>query len=620
MYNNSIEFFKGEGKLMNQRYNTPQIKSFQMKFLPVIVTAILLQIKSMIFLSMLRTPNSASLSWEQMYFTKPPIMAHIACILLVISFGLLFKERGRIAYFLILDLFISILLLCDILYYRANGTFLSIRHILHPEIFNPLGKSLINFKLVDWLFFIDFIIIIPLIIKLRDLVKNSKRSIVAFLVIFLASAFAIWYSHDYIDVKDKTNGEMMLFRIAWAPFQTMSNMSPLGYHGYDLMNYSSSGEKLTSDEKQQISNWFQDNKENLPDNKYKGMFKGKNLIAIQVESLENFVIGKKVFGQEITPNLNRLLNNSLYFNNIYEQNNIGTSSDCDLLVNTSNFPLREGSTFFLYPWREYTTLPKILKKQGYTSISTHPEVPGNWNWSEAHKSFGFDKTWDVSQFNQDEIIGLGISDKSYLKQISQKLKKEKSPFYTFLVTLTSHGPFDIPEDQKLLNLPEEFDKTILGAYFQSVRYVDEQIAMFLNELKSNGQLDNTVVMIYGDHTGVHKFYQDKLKDVKLEGDWWKEPDWKIPFIIYNPSAKGEVIEKAGGQIDFLPTISYLLGVDRTEFENTSMGRVLVNTERNATILNYGQIKGTPNNDNETKHLKDVFKIADMIIKGDYLEK
>ncbi|SHK20365.1 Phosphoglycerol transferase MdoB [Clostridium cavendishii DSM 21758] len=605
---------------MREKNSSKSISYYMNKYLFVVIIGVIIQLKSMIFLAMLRAPESASIKWDTMYFTKPPIAAHIACIILILSFSFLFKEKGRNRYAIIINLIVSVMLLADINYYRVNGTFLSIRHILHPEIFNPLGKSLMNFKGVDVLFFIDLIALIPAALFMKKNFKSEKRNIIVTVGLIVVSIFTLWYSHDYIDVKDKTKGEMMLFRIAWAPFQTMSNMSPLGYHGYDIMKYSSSGEKLTSTDKEDINQWFKDNKETLPDNKYKDMLKGKNVIAIQVESLENFVIGKKAYDQEITPNLNKLMSNSIYFNNIYEQNNIGTSSDCDLLVNTSVFPLREGSTFFLYPWRNYNTLPKLLSKQGYTTISSHPEVPGNWNWSEAHKSFKFDKIRDISEYNKDEIIGLGLSDGSYMKQIAGKLKDEKEPFYSFFVTLTSHGPFDMPEDKKLLKLPKEFDQSILGAYFQSVRYVDEQIGMFLNELKKNGQLDNTAIMIYGDHTGVHKFYQDKLKDVKFEGDWWQKPDMKIPFLVYNPGIKGEVVEKAGGQVDFLPTISYMLGIDRKEFENTSMGRVLVNTERNSTILNYGDIKGTPKDEKETKHLKDIFKVADMIIKGDYLEK
>ncbi|BDC00938.1 TPA: LTA synthase family protein [Clostridium perfringens] len=597
-----------------------KVKSFLKCNWVFIFLVVVLQVKSMMLLSMLRTPGSASMNFGIMYFTPPAIWAHIAIVTLIASFVYLFKGKGRMWAAIVIDILVTILFIADIWYYRVNGTFLSIRHIIEPGIFNPIGKSLFNFKPIDLLFLLDFVILF-LVYKFTGLknikYKSSlKTRLVAFIGVFGISAIVIGFGHYYLDIAKKS--DKVLFRIAWAPFQTFSDISPLGYHGYDIYYYTNKEMTLTDAQKNEIKTWFDENKEDLPDNKYKGMFEGKNLIAIQVESLENFVIGQKVYGQEITPNINKLLKNSLYFDNIKEQNNSGISSDCDLMVNTSMLPVRDGSTFFGYPWTEYNTLQDLLNSKGYNTISTHPEVPGNWNWAEAHKSFKSDKIWDASQFNQSEVIGLGMSDESYLKQIGDKLKKEKQPFYTFLVTLTSHGPFEVPEDKQYLNLPEDLNKNMLGAYFQSVRYTDEAIGKFINQLEEEGLLENTVIMLYGDHCGVHKFYEDDIKDSPLEGDWWKDNEKEIPFMIYNPSIKGETISKEGGQIDFLPTIAYLLGFNRDSFDNTSMGRVLVNTNRNAIILNNGEIVGNPT-PKEKAHLEKSFNIADMVIQGNYFK-
>lgn len=597
-----------------------KVKSFLKCNWVFIFLVVVLQVKSMMLLSMLRTPGSASMNFGIMYFTPPAIWAHIAIVTLIASFVYLFKGKGRMWAAIVIDILVTILFIADIWYYRVNGTFLSIRHIIEPGIFNPIGKSLFNFKPIDLLFLLDFVILF-LVYKFTGLknvkYKSSlKTRLIAFISVFGISAIVIGFGHYYLDIAKKS--DKVLFRIAWAPFQTFSDISPLGYHGYDIYYYTNKEMTLTDAEKNEIKTWFDENKEDLPDNKYKGMFEGKNLIAIQVESLENFVIGQKVYGQEITPHINKLLKNSLYFDNIKEQNNSGISSDCDLMVNTSMLPVRNGSTFFGYPWTEYNTLQDLLNSKGYNTISTHPEVPGNWNWAEAHKSFKADKIWDASQFDQSEVIGLGMSDESYLKQIGDKLKNEKQPFYTFLVTLTSHGPFEVPEDKQYLNLPEDLNENMLGAYFQSVRYTDEAIGKFINQLKEEGLLENTVIMLYGDHCGVHKFYEDDIKDSPLEGDWWKDNEKEIPFMIYNPSIKGETISKEGGQIDFLPTIAYLLGFNRDAFDSTAMGRVLVNTNRNAIILNDGKIVGNPT-PKEKAHLEKSFNIADMVIQGNYFK-
>lgn len=593
----------------------------------IILTFIILMIKSICFLAMLRTPSSITIDFGKTYFQSPPLLAHIAFITVLLSFGFLFKKRRK-EYCLVIDILVSIMLLVDIWYFRANGAFLSVRQLLHKELFNPLDKNLVLPAAVDLIFFIDIIILLILVISQaitkRDMIKSLfvdvKRRWILFVATFVASIAIIAGSHYYIDVVDGTHGEKMLFRITWAPFQTMSNLSPLGYHYYDIYKYGFNQDetKLTNSDKEKINNWLQANKEELPDNKYKGMFKDKNVIAVQVESLENFVIGQKVYGQEITPNLNKMLANSLYFDNIYEQNNSGTSSDADLMVNTSILPVRKGATAYEFPWANLPSMPQVLAAMGYTTVSAHAEEPGSWNWAETHKGiYGFEESLDIHQFNKDEVIGLGLSDGSFMTQIAHKLKNVKQPFYNFFATLTSHGPFDMPEKYKYLDLPKEFDDTILGAYFQSVRYVDEQIANFIKELKSEGLLDNTVFMIYGDHTGVHKFYNDKLKDIKLEGDWWKNVDMKIPFIIYNPEISGETINVAGGQIDFYPTIAYLLGVDESKFEGKVMGRILVNTNRDSSILNSGKVAGNPRSKEEEDHVKQSLDIANKIITGNY---
>lgn len=581
---------------------------------------VMLQFKSMILLSMLRAPNSSSINLGSIYFSVPVLWAHIAIITLICSPILFFKEKGRLKSALVIDILVTIIFVADIWYYRTNGTFLSIRHLLHSEIFNPIGKELFNFRLVDLAFLIDFIILFLVYkfakIEEEEIEKKTYLRAIKALCVFLISAFVIGFGHYFIDIKQMGFGRN-LFSLSWAPFQTFSDMSPLGYHGFDFYFYKDKNKALTSDETNDIENWFNNNKENLQDNKYKSMFEGKNVIAIQVESLENFVIGKKVNGQEITPNLNKILSNSLYFDNIYEQNNSGTSSDADLLVNTSIFPIRKERAFLAYPWTKYNSFQNLLNDKGYTTISTHAELPGSWNWAEPHKSFGTDKIWDSTEFNMDEVIGPGLSDESYLKQVAGKLKTENEPFYTFIATLTSHGPFEIPNDKKYLDLSKELDENMLGGYFQSVRYADEAIGNFFGELEKNNKLDNTVIMIYGDHCGVHKFYEDKIQDSPLDGDWWKDNHKKIPFIVYSKDLNPEVISKAGGQSDFLPTMSYLLGIDRSEFENSSMGRVLVNTERDTAILNSGDIMGTPKDESEVNHLKDTFKIADFIIEKNY---
>ncbi|MPQ44496.1 LTA synthase family protein, partial [Clostridium tarantellae] len=379
--------------------------------------------------------------------------------------------------------------------------------------------------------------------------------------------------------------------------------------------------KITPEDKSQIDAYYKFKNENLSDNKYKGMFKNKNLLIIQVESLESFVLNKSINGQEITPNLNKILNNSIYFPNIFEQVNEGTSSDCDLMINTSMFPLRQGSTFFRYPNTTYNSLPNILEKEGgYDTIAIHSDKGSFWNYAQGLTGIGFNKFVDYYSFNHDEMIGMGLSDGSYFKQVAPMLKDLKQPFYAFTVTLTSHGPFDIPKDYRKLNLNSELDKNELGGYFESIHYTDTQIGMFLETLKKEGLLDNTLVVIEGDHTGVHKYYNSKIEQLSNPEDWWLDDgNHVIPFIMFNPSIKKPVVfDTYGGQTDIMPTILYALGINNNLYEDTALGRNLLNTNRSYAITNDKTIKGDLSPEDKNI-LSNVLDLSDKMIRSNYFE-
>jgi lipoteichoic acid synthase len=450
---------------------------------------------------------------------------------------------------------------------------------------------------------------------------SSKASIPAFAVLLAVSITCIGLVHWKVDVLEKGK-KHNLFTICWSPSQTISNLSPIGYHIYDIYSYLNESDQmvLKPEEKEEIGKWFEEKKESIADNSYKAMFKGKNLIILQVESLENFVIGKKVDGQEITPNLNAMLRNSLYFTEFHEQVYNGTSSDGDLMANASVYPVRRGSTFFRFPHNSYNSLPMLMEQMGYYTSAIHPDKGSYWNWMEALKSMGFNKCMDVSSFVYDEAIGLGLSDGSFLRQVVPVLKKQKSPFYTFMVTLTSHGPFDIPQKYRKLNLDEKLDKSKLGGYFQSINYTDRQIGEFVANLKINNLLDNTVIVIYGDHEGVHKFYKDDILEIKPSEDWWMDNGKRVPFIIFQNKISEQKISTIGGQIDILPTVSYLMGVNESSYADTAMGRNLLKTNKNFVVLADRKYIGSGGTEEQERNAVKGIDIADKIISGNYFKK
>ena len=552
---------------------------------------------------------------------------YFAFALVFLSFALLFKGKGRVIYLFVIDAILTALILTDITYFRGFQTVPSVLIFTQTANLDNLSGSILSmFSPYDILFVLDFVILgIYVFFTRKSYVRVQKRAIKTFLcTLIIPILFITYVPFNIYALKNKDVKNSYLFE-NYDPTNTVQYFSSIGYHIIDAINVykDSKPYKLTSEEKQEIKDYYKFKNENLPNNKYYGMYKGKNLIIIQVESLESFLIGHKINGKPITPVMDSLIKQGVYFPNICEQVNEGTSSDSDLMINASMLPLRRGATFFRYPNRTYNSLPKILGKNGYESIAIHPDKGSFWNYKNGLTGIGFKNFKDFYSFNPDEIIGMGISDRTYFKQVVPKLKKLKQPFYSFNVTLTSHGPFDLPQKMRKLNLDPELNNSKLGGYFESVHYTDTQIGYFLKLLDKAGLLDNTVVAIEGDHTGVHKYYQDSIDNLSHKEPWYSNNGIpRIPLIIYDKSKHvGKTFNVIGGQIDIMPTLLYGFGVPAKEYENTALGRNLFNTNRDYAVLTNVKLVGDLNNipEKDQKLIKDSLELSDKMIRADYFK-
>ena len=162
------------------------------------------------------------------------------------------------------------------------------------------------------------------------------------------------------------------------------------------------------------------NSEDKQTNEYTNIFKGKNVIVIHAESLQSIAINKEFDGVEVTPNLNKLLKEGIYFNNFYSQVGVGTSSDAEFTFATSLMPSSSGTVFINYYDREYDTIQKEFKKQDYNVYSMHGNKGTFWNRDIMHQNMGYDNFFSEESYVIDETIGLGLSDKSFFKQSIQK--------------------------------------------------------------------------------------------------------------------------------------------------------------------------------------------------------
>lgn len=597
-----------------------------MRILLFLIPFVAIILKCIIFQGFVANEDPYSLNFSLgLNSAKPFINYYYAFTLILLSFSLLFKGKGRVIYLFIIDILVTALILLDLGYFRGFLTMPSALLLTQTANLDNMGGTISSmFSNMDFLLLVDFIILVIFVFFTRkSYTKSKRRAPISFLVILISSIVFIAYVPFNLHIlknEDVKNGYLFS---NYDPTNTAMYFSPIGYHIFDIYNVykDSKPYELTEEDTAQINEFFAQ-KENLPDNEYAGMLEGKNLLVIQVESLESFIIGKEINGQKITPVLNELVNTGLYFPNIYEQVNEGTSSDSDLMINTSMFPLRIGSTFFRYPSTTYNSLPNLLEEMNYETIAIHPDKGSFWNYVNGLKGIGFNQFVDYYSFNVDEEIGLGISDESYFRQVAPMLKELQEPFYAFTVTLTSHGPFDLPEEKRVLNLDEELDSSELGGYFESIKYTDTQIGTFLELLDKEGLLDNTVVVIEGDHTGVHKYYNSSIEKLSNKEDWYLDNgNHTVPFIIWSKDMEeSKTFDTIGGQVDIMPTLLYLLGVDTDKYINTALGRNLLNTNKSFAVLTNLDVVGENLTDEEKELYKNIVELSDKMIRSNYLSK
>jgi len=528
-------------------------------FVAFVVTTVFFKFYALEFTvsdTMLRNPSSA--------------IASIGMLLCLFAPFTLIWHKIRPIALIVLDFLLTILILTDVLYMRYYSDLFSFMNLGLSTQVGAISDSVFAlFNFVDILYFIDFPFLIGFMFIQRKKQQNTlfkevsgKRCICVFVLVLLGIASVAWRFCSY--VKD-TPGVLSTM---WDRPSVCNNIGAMSYHLADAWNVIREvymRGKLPSKDLDEIRKCYFDGSSKGTKGSYWGIACRKNLIILQVESLQQFVIGMKINGVEVTPNLNKFIKKSYYFTRIYNQTAAGNSADCEFLVNTGLYPAATGVAYTRFAKNTYEALPKILSKQGYNILAFHGDNPGFWNRQNIYRSFGYNRFISKLDFNDDENIGMGLSDKSFFRQSLQKLNKEKQPFFAFLITLTSHYPYNFPEifEQTKYNVGS-YKGMLIGNYLVSMHYFDEQFGQFIKGLEKEGLLDSSVVIVYGDHNAIpiwDRTNLERLMGKKLKASWLWRDVLKIPLIIKVPGDKlvGQDNTTAGGQIDIPETAMSLLG-------------------------------------------------------------
>ncbi len=542
----------------------------------------------------------------------------VGSIILASFWVMWLPKRGRIIALIVLDVLLSLLIFADLVYFRYFQDFITIPVLMQAGQVESLGGSireLLSAK--DLWLFADLILlavagIVLLTLRLRrgrsrsdarrlsayssGTVASSRRNRLttgfARGAIFLLLGCVMTFGPIKYATSTWATG---LFVGNWWNMSLYNVTGLLGFHGYDIYRYADdhfgNGNQLSAAQTDEIKQWFnakQSGRAKAGDDKLFGAYKNSNVIAIQGEAFMNFVIGKSYNGQEITPNINRLMKESMYFSQYYHQTGQGRTSDADIGSNASLHPLPTGSVFTRYADHQYDTLPNILSKQGYDSYVFHAYEPSFWNRSVMYQNMGYKKFFSKNDYTIDEPLGWSLGDKSFFRQSVEKMSELKQPFYSFMITLSSHHPFTLPASVQELDMGD-LSGTTFGDYIQALHYVDAALGEMEAELKDKGLWDKTILVFYGDHDDslkekepMEEFLGKSLSDLDME-----QLMNQVPMLIHLPDgAHAGTYDIPAGQLDMTPSLLHLLGVNASPYY--LMGNDMFNNkEKKLVVLRTG---------------------------------
>lgn len=565
------------------------------------------------------------------YSNLSPVFADLAFILLIGSLGYFFKPKNRFKYYMFCSIILTLVCLINSIYYTNYVSFTSFSLLATSlQIFGVSDalQTIMELKDLCYIWAPIMLIFVHFSLKRRGYyskLKVTEKSyisvlkVIAAAFVFLGIFVSTLTGTDISRLYKQWNREYVVMKFGIYVYQANDliasvkpQISPL--FGYDKAN-------------REFRDYYEEYKSENKTNEYTDLLKDKNVIVLHAESIQNYLLNTSINGKEITPNVKRLADEGMYFSNFYAQESVGTSSDTEFTFSTSLLPASSGTVFVSYYDRYYPSIQKQIKNNDYYVFSMHANKGNYWNREEMHKNLGYDTFYYYDKdYKLDDIIGLGLSDKSFFKQSSKIIKDisdKHDKFYGTVIMLTNHTPFDGVKDNTDLDLTYKYTKkdevtgedkeiinnylkdTTLGNYFTTSHYADEAIGEFIDELDKEGILDDTVIVLYGDHDAkVKRSEYDYYYNYNPETDSKREesdPEYKeyskydyelnrnVPFIIWSKDEKikskiNKEIKTIAGMYDALPTLSNMFGFENSKY---ALGHDLFSIDENFVIFPNG---------------------------------
>ncbi len=488
----------------------------------------------------------------------------IIWIVLILSLIKLFKSKIGKPIYLLYYILYFIIFLVQAIYFSYFTTFFDFSVMaLAGEGIDYLDTILANTKI--WAIFTGGLSIFLTVRGLKYITHNEKfklKSLITIVVVFSVSHLILPNLLGNV----RTSVEWDDWRNPRTVYNTFNDhnksMMVSGLYEYTVrdfyVNFIRNNEKITPEEEEILKQNFRDVIVNEKNN-YSGLFTGKNLILIQLESIDNFLVTP-----EIMPTTYELMKNSINFVNHYSFTSGGGSTfNSEYMVNTGySTAYNYNLSAYSFSRNDYSySLPNLLKKYNYISNAFHMNTGEYYSRNDNYKSFGYDNFYSLKNQNvYKENTDYWLDRELILNEEFNKLlfkNENDNLFMNYIITYSAHMPFSSSKGtcSLLTNIEglTEFECLKLQA-----KETDYFIKLLLEDLAKKDELKNTVIVAFSDH------YLYTLEDKTLL-DKYKKTDSQLinhtPFFIWSNGDYKKTIKKFSSQLDILPTILNVMGID-----------------------------------------------------------
>ena len=300
-------------------------------------------------------------------------------------------------------------------------------------------------------------------------------------------------------------------------------------------------------------------------NSYTGLFENKNLIVIMMESVNDIFINPELY-----PNFYKLLSNGYYFKNNYSPRNSCATGNNELSGMIGLYSIYNKCTANSYSKNEYPeSIFNLFNNKGYNTLSMHDYTERYYQRREIHTNLGSMKYYDVDDLNipYNTIDEEWASDEDFMNAVIKILKNynQDQRFMTWLTTVTSHQPYgsSLYGDKYLYLLEDsKYDNydIKLKRYMSKLKVLDNGLGILLNGLEKQKKLDDTVIVLYGDHYP-YGLSQSILKEALPYSIDEKYETERVPFVIWSKDTEGTVFNQYTSYVNILPTIANLFNLN-----------------------------------------------------------